>query len=137
MWQVKLTPPQGPTPTHKSENTLMADITKPKLSQWYHATLFSPIKQTLIQAIKKGYFTTSPYLTIDLISNHLPQSMTKAKGHMQQTRKNLKSTNTQELKTPEDEPTKPLLQLTNTVLTKIIDHKRKIATYLTGKFPVT
>ena len=32
---------------------------------------------------------------------------------------------------------KPLVQHTNTVFTKIIDHKQKIATDLTGKLPVT
>ena len=31
MWQVKLTPPQGPTLTHQSENNLIADITKPEM----------------------------------------------------------------------------------------------------------
>ena len=70
-WQVKLTPPQGPTPTHQSANTLMADRTKPELTQWYNTTLFSSVKQTLIQAIKKGYFTTWTYLTINLINKHL------------------------------------------------------------------
>ena len=32
----------GPTLTHQSANTLMADRNKPVLAQWYHATLFSP-----------------------------------------------------------------------------------------------
>ena len=31
MWQVKITPLQGPTPTHQSENNLMADRTKTEL----------------------------------------------------------------------------------------------------------
>ena len=115
----------------------MADRTKPELAQWYHATLFIPVKQTLIQAIKKGYFAIWPYLTIVLINKHLPQSMETSKGHMNQTGKNLKSTNTQEIKTPEEEPMKPLVQRTNTVFTKIIDHRRQIITDLTGKFPVT
>ena len=58
---------------------------------------------------------------------------------MHQTRKNLKYTKAQELKTPGEEPTKPLVQRTNTVFTRIIDHKRQvaIATDLTGKLPVT
>ena len=103
MWQVKLTPPQGPTPTHQSANILMADRTKPELGQWYHATLLIPVKQTLIQAIKKGYFATCPYLTTNLINKHLPQSMATSKGHMHQTQKNLEYTKTQELKTPEEE----------------------------------
>ena len=83
MWQVKLNPPQFPTPTHQSENTFMADITKPELAQWYHATLFSTVKQTFIQAIKKGYFGTWTHLKTELINKHLPQSMETANGHMQ------------------------------------------------------
>ena len=63
--------------------------------------------------------------------------MATSKGHMHQTRKNLKSTKTQELKTSEEQPMKPLVQSTNTVFAKIINHKRQIATDLTGKFPVT
>ena len=31
MWQIKLNPPQGATPTHQSENKSMADRTKPEL----------------------------------------------------------------------------------------------------------
>ena len=60
MWQVKITPPQFPTPTHQSANTLMPDRTKPELEQWYHVTLFGHAKKTLIQAIKKGCFGTWP-----------------------------------------------------------------------------
>ena len=72
MWRVKLNPPQGPTPTHQLSNTLMAERTKPELTQWYHNTLFRPVNQTLIQAIKKGYFATWTYLTIDLINAPAP-----------------------------------------------------------------
>ena len=115
----------------------MADRNKLELAQWYHTTLFSSVKQTLIQEIKRGYFATWPYLKIDPINKQLPQPMATAKGHMHQTRKNLKSTKTQELKNPEEEQMKPLVQRTNTVFTKIINHKRKIATDLTGKSPVT
>ena len=63
--------------------------------------------------------------------------MATSKVHMHQTSNNLKSTKTQELKTPEEEPMKPLVQRTNTVFTKITVHKRQIATDLTGEFPVT
>ena len=115
----------------------MADRTNPELAQWYHATLFRPVKQTLMQEIKKGYFTTWPNLTTNPINKYLNQSMEKAKGHMHQTRKNLKSTKTQKLKTPKEQQTKALVQCTNTVFTNIIYHKLQIATDLTRKFPVT
>ena len=63
--------------------------------------------------------------------------MATAKCHMHQTQKNLKSSKTQDLKIPEEEPMKLLVQRINTVFTKIINHKRKIATDLKVKFPVT
>ena len=63
--------------------------------------------------------------------------MATPKGHIHQTRKNRKSSKTQELKIPEEELMKPLVQRTNTVFTKIIDQKCQIATDLIGKFPVT
>ena len=58
----------------------MAERTKTELAQWYHDILFSPVKQTLIQEIKKGYFATWTNLTIDLSNKHTPQSMATAKG---------------------------------------------------------
>ena len=139
MWYVHLatTPQPSPTPTRQSGNNMIADRTKPDLTQWYHTILFSPVNHNLIQSTKKGYFATWPILTIDLINKPLPPSMATAKGHMHQTRKNIKSTKQQEPVRQEDPSIKPLAQRTNTVFTKIIDHKRKIATYLIGKFPVT
>ena len=52
--QISTTPQPIPTSTIQASNTFMADRNKPDLAQWYHAALFSPVKQTLIQAIKKG-----------------------------------------------------------------------------------
>ena len=63
--------------------------------------------------------------------------MATSKDNIHQKRKNLKFTNPQEPKIPEEELMKPLVQRTNIVFTKIIDRKRQIATDLTWKFPVT
>ena len=66
--------------------------------------------------------------------------MATSKGHMHQTRKNLKYTKPQYTKTLEELLMKPMVQRTNTLFTfftKIINHKRKIATDPTGKSPVT
>ena len=40
---------------------------KKQLSQFYHASLFSPIKSTLLKAIKAGYFRGCPGLTSKVI----------------------------------------------------------------------
>ena len=123
MWQVHLanTPQPRPTPTHQSANNLMEKRTKYDLEQWYHATLFSPIKQTLIQEINKFYFATWPNLTIDLMNRHLPPSMATANGHMHQTRNKTKSTKQQELMKLEETLMKLLAQRTNTLFTNIIN----------------
>ena len=81
-----------PIPTNQSENNLIEDRNKPEMTQWYHTALFSPVKKTLIKAIKKGYFARWPNLTIDLINKHIPPSMETSKVHMHQTRKNIKFT---------------------------------------------
>ena len=47
-------------PCHQPSSTIpsllngLKSSKKPELSKWYHATLFIPVRQTLIQAIKKG-----------------------------------------------------------------------------------
>ena len=76
-------------------------------------------------------------MTINLINKHLPPLLTTDKVNINQTSKKLKSTKTQ-APTRQEEPTMaPTAQRTITVLTNIIDHKRQIATYLTGKLLVT
>ena len=127
MWQEQLSTTTQPSPTkiHQSSNNLKKERTKPDLAQWYHTTLFSPVNHNLIQAIKKGYLATWNNLTISLINKHIPPSMATDKGHMYQTRKNIKSTNQQDPTKLEDPPMTPLEQHTKKVFTKIIDHKRQ------------
>ena len=50
--------------------------------------------------------------------------MSESKGHMHQTRNNLKYTNPQEPNKKEQQSTKPLDQYTNLVFTKIVEPKR-------------
>ena len=47
---------------------------------------------TFIRAIKNNNYISWPGLTADLISKHLPKSLATAKGHLNQERQNLQST---------------------------------------------
>ena len=109
----------------------MVDRTKTDMVQWYHATLLSPVKPTLLQETKKGYFATWPRLKIYLINKHLPPSMVTSKFHMHKIRKKINSTKQQEPMIQEGPLMIPLAQHTNIVFAKIINHKRQIATDLT------
>ena len=115
----------------------MADGTKPKLVQLYHTTMFITVKHTLIQAVKKGYFATWPNLKTDLTNKHTPPSMATSKGHMHQTRNNINTTKQQDTMKQEEPLMTLLIQHTNTVFTKIINHKRQIAPDLKSKFTLT
>ena len=63
--------------------------------------------------------------------------MTTSKGHMHQTRNNLKPTKPQDSTRQEEKSITPLEKCTNTVFTNTIDHKRQISTDLTVKLTLT
>jgi hypothetical protein len=57
-----------------------------------HATLFSPALSALEQALTRGYITNFPGLTAATLRRHPPTSIPMVKGHIDQTRKNQRST---------------------------------------------
>ena len=64
------------------------------LITFLHGACFAPVTSTWVKAIKNGHFTTWPGLTSELVTKYLPTSVYTAKGHLNQERKFLQSTNT-------------------------------------------
>ena len=62
------------------------------LVQYIHATLFSPSKSTLLNAIRNGLLSGWPGLTLDNVNKYLAKTTATAKGHLDQHRMNLQST---------------------------------------------
>jgi hypothetical protein len=60
--------------------------------QYLHAAAGSPVSSTLVKAIKAGNFTTWPTLTPEHVNKYLEKSEATVKGHLNQTRKNVRST---------------------------------------------
>ena len=89
LWSVPLTPDQ---PTLQANGILRLDKTKQQLAMYYHATLGSPARSTLLRAIRQGHLVTLPGLTTQLISKHLPLSIDTALGHQDQESRGLCST---------------------------------------------
>jgi Reverse transcriptase (RNA-dependent DNA polymerase) len=77
-----------------------------------HAALFSPVLSTLHQAIDKGYLTNFPGLTTDNLRRHPPTTIATDKGHMDQLRKNQRTTKPKQPKSPpkptESSPEQPV-----------------------------
>ena len=138
MRQVNLTSNPTVLPSHQQSTALnvLEERSKPDIAKWYHASLFSPLNKTLLQAIKNGHFTTWSNLTVELMK-HIPPSMVTSQFHMKYIRKNINSTNTQGTPPNKDEPMEKLETRSNHVFANIIDPQQRIATNLTGRFPVT
>jgi hypothetical protein len=97
------------------------------------------VPSTWIQAIEKGHFATWPGLTASLVRKHLPKSIATVKGHLNQQRKNLRST-----KATKSEPIADLSPSTDIpnershhVFAATIEITGQISTDLTGRFPTT
>ena len=64
----------------------------PALVAYLHATAGFPVRQTGLDAIKRGTYAMWPGLTYALVLRHCPTSDETYKGHMAQPRQHLRST---------------------------------------------
>jgi hypothetical protein len=114
LWRVDIASRPEPTPTAPPPTPIlcMETITTPKppctatklhvqtldlpntpaLITYHHATAGYPIKQTWLDAIKRGAYTSWPGLTYKLAARHCPDSDETLLGHMAQPRQHIRST---------------------------------------------
>ena len=106
LWHLSMVQPSLP-PALPSPPTVAPTISPPLLHQSYaamhsatpselvafaHATLFSPALSTLKQALDRGYLPNFVGLTAKALTKHPPHSVAMIKGHLDQARKNQRST---------------------------------------------
>ena len=93
---------------------------------------------TWIKAIDNGHFATWPGLTADLVRKHLPKSTATIKGHLNQQRKNLRSTKPKPQDPLGNQPiSESPNERTHQLFAAVYDTTGEIATDQTGKFPTT
>ena len=103
------------------------------LIRFLHAAAFSPAKSTWIKAVEKGFFSSWPGLTTAAINKYLPQSIHTAMGHLDQERKNLRSTKSDQTTEDPFETVSPAMR-THDVYAHV--QQNHIYSDQTGKFPV-
>ena len=64
---------------------------KQDIVTYLYKAMLSPVKSTWIKAINAGVLNTWPGFTSDLVEKHLKKSNATVKGHLRQTRQNLRS----------------------------------------------
>ena len=60
--------------------------------KWMHAVCGYPVKSTWLKAVKAGNYVGWPMLTEHNVKKYYPETIKTAKGHLNQTRKNVRST---------------------------------------------
>jgi hypothetical protein len=126
----------APAPKQALACSAIAHKTKADLVAFLHAACFSPATSTFLRAIKAGYFATWPGLTPELVTQHLPKSIASVKGHLDQQRKNVRSTKPTPTKLSSEPSFERLDQRTNVVFANIFEPTGQIYTDLPGRFPI-
>jgi hypothetical protein len=92
LWHIEY--PIDDKPKIHYTNNAIGRNTTANIVAFMHAAFFSPVLSTLYKALKLGYITHIPGLTAESLKKHPPQSFAMVKGHLNQTRKNVRSTKT-------------------------------------------
>eukprot|EP01034_Spumella_vulgaris_P038071 gene38071-46978_t len=135
------------TPTAASV-ILSAHSTQAQIVTWYHATMGSPAIPTFLSAVERGYIIL-PGLTATMIRKYPPSSVATSKGHLDQTRQGLRTTQQPPAPAEESDTDRhPAVSVSQSsppprgpsrVFTKILsvpDPTGRRASDLTGRFPV-
>ncbi|KAI2495546.1 hypothetical protein MHU86_18991 [Fragilaria crotonensis] len=83
-------PPVAPPPITDCSNAAIQSATPAELVAFAHAALFSPALSTLQKAIDNGYLPN--FLGLTALGLPIPASVAMIKGHLDQSRKNQRST---------------------------------------------
>ena len=101
--------------------------------KWMHAVCGYPVKSTWLKAIKAGNFVGWPHLTEANVKKYYPESTETPKGHLNQTRKNVRSTKAK----PFEEMLSNQLRgkKVKDVYVKVYNVRDTVFTDQTGQFP--
>ena len=90
-WQPKM-PTKAAEKYLKQANSVYDLPSTEEAVRWMHTTCGYPVKSIWLKAIKAGNFTGWPVISERTVSKYYPETKETPKGHMSQTRKNVRST---------------------------------------------
>jgi hypothetical protein len=92
LWHLSLPTSLPTTPPSHIAHAAIRSVMPMDLVAFAHAALFSFALSTLVIALDKGFLTNFPGFTPLLLCKHPTQSISVIKGHLDQSRKNQRST---------------------------------------------
>jgi hypothetical protein len=90
-WQPRRPSKQAQKVLHQANSVYALPSTKQAI-KWMHVVCGYPVTSTWLKAIKVGNYVGWPMLTECKIQKYYPETIETAKGHLNQTRKNVQST---------------------------------------------
>jgi hypothetical protein len=103
--------------------------------KWMHAVCGYPVKSTWIAAIEAGNFVGWPLLTARNVRKYYPETSETPKGHMTQTRKNVRSTKPKPQPLEAADMTALKGKKERDIFTKVYNVRETIYSDQTGQFP--
>ena len=100
-----------------------------------HAVCGFPVKPTWLKAVKAGNYLGWPLLTVRNVSKYYPESIEMPKGHLNQTRKNVRSTKPKPMPLETSDTTTLRGKKQRDVYTRVYDIRSTIFSDQTGRFP--
>jgi hypothetical protein len=83
---------KGQAAPHETINIIFDLPSTRETFLWYHASVGFPPKETFIDAVRNGNYSTWPKLTVTLINRYYPDSDKMIKGHLKGQRQGIRST---------------------------------------------
>ena len=103
--------------------------------KWMHAVCGYPVKSTWVKAVKAGNFIGWPLLTTANVRKYYPETDETPKGHMNQTRKNVRSTKVKAKPFETSNSDRLRGKKERDIYTKVYDVRNTMFTDQTGQFP--
>ncbi|KAL7525268.1 hypothetical protein ACHAWF_001283, partial [Thalassiosira exigua] len=103
--------------------------------KWMHAVCGYPVKSTWLVAIEAGNFVGWPLLTVRNVKKYYPKTTETSKGHMNQTRKNVRTTKAPPQPFEPCDTSKLKDRKGRDIFTKVYDVHDTIYSDQTGNFP--
>eukprot|EP00804_Cyclotella_cryptica_P019044 CCRYP_014460-RA/>CCRYP_014460-RA protein AED:0.28 eAED:0.28 QI:0/0/0/1/1/1/3/0/673 len=100
-----------------------------------HAVCGYPVKSTWLKAVQAGNFIGWPLLTVRNIQKYFPETVETPKGHLNQSRKNVRSTKQKPIPLETFQSPQLIGRKLRNVYTHVYDTRDTIFSNQTGKFP--
>jgi len=103
--------------------------------KWMHAVCGYPVKSTWLKAIKAGNYVGWPMITERNVQRYYPKATETAKGHLNQTRKNVRSTKTKPAPLETCDTSQLKGKKTRDIYTETYNVRETMFSDQTGQFP--